>query len=286
LEIDAFDGSLNDARGILRVDSATFDSCPYGPDDLVALEADPNQYAWVAREDGDVVGFVSAFPTHSLRADRWEVDELAVDPRAQGRGLGTALVARAVTEGTRRGGCGLAQAVVSTSNPASQRAFARNGFRQAAGVDLLLYEISGRAPRPARDGVPEVRPAREDDASGIATLSGCALSRVLDLLGHADNLYLVVEGGRGVVGYVELLRVRTLQYTGWWVESISAEDGTRDTYAGLLKEVIERAKVDAFLDEVGILVPVRAGALCRACVGEGFRPKGSYWVYGRELTSG
>jgi len=66
---------------------------------------------------------------------------------------------------------------------------------------------------------------------------------------------------------------------------IDAFDGSLSD-ARLLNKVIERAKADASLDEVGCLVPSQERTLYRACVGEGFRLIGAYWVYARELTGG
>jgi ribosomal protein S18 acetylase RimI-like enzyme len=89
LEIRSFNGTLHDAEGILKVDEGTFGDCYYAAEHILALEADPRQRAWVAEEDGQIVGFVSAFDTHSLDGSRWEIDELAVLPAWQGRGIGT-----------------------------------------------------------------------------------------------------------------------------------------------------------------------------------------------------
>ena len=70
----------------------------------MSLEADPGQYAWLAQEGEQIVGYVSAFATQSLAAGRWEIDELAVHPQAQGRGVGTALVRRALEVGAQQSG--------------------------------------------------------------------------------------------------------------------------------------------------------------------------------------
>ena len=66
IKIRTFDGSRRDAEGIIEVDRVTFGDCLYAPEGIVSLESDPDQYAWVAEEEGRIVGFVSAFVTHSL----------------------------------------------------------------------------------------------------------------------------------------------------------------------------------------------------------------------------
>lgn len=73
---------------------------------------------------------------------------LAVDPAAQGRGVGTALLRRVVAESRRRGKAG----VVCSSQPAmraAHRIYARVGFRRAPerdwsplpGVDLIAFAL-------------------------------------------------------------------------------------------------------------------------------------------------
>ena len=129
------------------------------------------------------MGYVSAFSTYSQAAGRWEVDELAVHPQAQGRGIGTALVARALEVGAQQIDLCEARALVAVDNLASRRVFLKNGFRAADTVHLLAYRANGRVPRSPRPGAPVVRPAQPDadlgkvDAQALDHVDYVALSR-------------------------------------------------------------------------------------------------------------
>jgi ribosomal protein S18 acetylase RimI-like enzyme len=322
--------TASDAQAIVDLDAATFGDCPYTAEYILRLESDPGQYAWLAQESDIVVGFVSAFGTHSLAAGRWEIDALAVHPSAQGRGVGTALVARALQEGNRRAGqredrcarqredwcarqredwrarqredwrarqredwrAGLAQAraLVAVSNHASRRVFEKAGLEPAAEVNLLLYRVSGRVPRPRRPDLPAVRAARQADGPAIALLAGCDPSRAAGCLRRPDNVYLVATVGARLCGYVELLHVRTLQYEGYWVESLAVDAcgldtaRRRATISALLEAAIERTKRQDALDEAGCLVPRTAVDLYEAAIAAGFISLGRYHVLAHEWS--
>jgi len=278
-----FDGSLADAQGIIEVDKSTFGGCAYTAEYICALESDPGRCVWIAEQDGRVVGFVSAFATHSLAASRWEVDELAVRPEAQGHGLGSELVMHAVGEGKRRAGLSVARALVAANNGASQRVFIKNGFAPMAVVDLLLYRVTGRAPRPPQEGLPAVRDARPADAEGIARLCGAAADRVEWLVRQSGNGYSIAGEGPDW-GCMELVPVRTLQYRGYWIESLALA-GSRRVALALFNAAAERAKSDDSIDEVGCLIPATESLLHAASVGEGFKRVGEYVSLARELST-
>jgi ribosomal protein S18 acetylase RimI-like enzyme len=298
--------TASDAQAIVDLDAATFGDCPYTAEYILRLESDPGQYAWLAQESDTVVGFVSAFGTHSLAAGRWEIDALAVHPSAQGRGVGTALVARALQEGNRRArqredrrarqredwraGLAQARALVAVSNHASRRVFEKAGLEPAAEVNLLLYRVSGRVPRPRRPDLPAVRAARQADGPAIALLAGCDPSRAAGCLRRPDNVYLVATVGARLCGYVELLHVRTLQYEGYWVESLAVDAcgldtaRRRATISALLEAAIERTKRQDALDEAGCLVPRTAVDLYEAAIAAGFISLGRYHVLAHEWS--
>jgi ribosomal protein S18 acetylase RimI-like enzyme len=283
LGVRPFEGTAADAQGILEVEHATFDSCPYSADEVVALGRDPAQHIWVAERGERVVGFVVAFPTHSLVTRRWEIDQLAVHPLAQGEGVGSALVARAIGHGLCCTGLDEARGVVRANNLASQRVFRRNSFVAALEVQLLLYRVLGRIPRPSRLDLPVVRLGCIGDAGPIAKVSGCSIDRVTWLLGQTDNVYLVAGDPDKVAAVAELIHVRTLQYEGFWLESILPVQMERGFAAALINAAIEEAKARDNIDEVGLLVPSNALALYTACVSEGFRSIGDYLVFVRNL---
>lgn len=297
VKIRAFDGSLSDARGIIEIDRATFADCPYTAEQVVALEADEGQYAWVAQEGDRVVGYVSAFVTHSLAAGRWEVDELAVHPEAQGRGIGTALVARALEAGAQQAGLHEARALVAVENVASQRVFVKNGFRAVDTVDLLAFRMAGRAPRAPRPGAPVVRPARDDEGAALARLLGgeaADAARMAGQIERGDVQYWVAVppggetakavpmNGCEVLGGAELIHVRTLQYEGLWIEALAvAKRGAAGKRAAcaLLCAAIKQGKQQAGMDLVGYLVPRRERMLYAAAVAEGMNLIETYELF-------
>ena len=142
-----FDGSLADARGLLRVERATFDESPYNAHEVQAMLAGGSQWAWLATLGDDVIGFIIAFPTSRLGGSWWEMDLLAVDPDWAGRGLGRRLIRAAASGGSEL--ADRARAVVATDNVASARAFAKAGFQPVPETHrLLIYRTGGRSLRP------------------------------------------------------------------------------------------------------------------------------------------
>lgn len=131
---------------------------PYvaGDDGYVAVLRDVARRAaeaelLVAADDGDVLGTVTFVPDGGplgeiARPGESEFRMLAVDPSAQGRGVGTALLQRVLDDSGRRGKA----AVVCSSQPtmrAAHRIYERLGFTRAPerdwspvpGVDLLVF---------------------------------------------------------------------------------------------------------------------------------------------------
>jgi ribosomal protein S18 acetylase RimI-like enzyme len=299
LRIRPFAGTLSDAQGLIKVDGETFRQCDYAPAYLLDLLSGPNHWAAVAEEEGRVAGFVSAFETHSLAGDRWEVDELAVRPAYQGRGWGTRLVASAVSRGAAASGLAQARALVAAHNLASQRAFEKVGFHAQAEVDLLLYEVGGRVPRPQITGTPLVREVRRlgtpgagvvgTDAGAIAALGGRPVAEVAALIERPDLTYLLAQEGERTVGYAELIEVRTLQYRGYWLESLVICAGTaradrRRIAKAVFSAAIEAAKRDPALDLAGYLSSREDEGRYAACVSEGFGRIEAYRVYVLDLT--
>lgn len=89
----------------------------------------------VAERDGAVVGYVALHPAGGLatHAHVRTIDGLAVDPSAQGRGIGELLV-RAAVERARAVGAAKVTLRVLGTNPAAQRLYERCGF----GVEGVL----------------------------------------------------------------------------------------------------------------------------------------------------
>jgi ribosomal protein S18 acetylase RimI-like enzyme len=298
LEIRPFAGTLRDAQGLVEVDAETFQQCHYTPAQLIELLSEPDQWAAVAVDRTVVAGFVSAFATNSLAGRCWEVDELAVRSAYRGRGLGTCLAGLATRQGAKAG-LPRARALVATANVASRRAFERTGFRVGKRVDLLLYEIGGRVPRPQVAGAPAVREAGPGDAAAIAGLGGYALDEVARLIAEPGHVYLLAEEDEVLLGYAELIEVHTLQYRGFWLESMRTRageggapapeadagwSGAARTAKALAGAALEVAKRRPDLELVGHLASPADRDGYAAYISEGFRPMGAYHALVRDLA--
>lgn len=279
-----FDGSLDMARGILAIDRATFNDCPYLPEQIVTLLTASDQRAWVAEVNGGVVGFVSAFPTYTMQAEGWEVDLLAVHPRHRRQGIGTALIKQAVG-GASGSGAARARAVVALKNHASRRAFEVAGFQPLPETyHLMRCEVAGAAARTPVPGMEAIHPlASESDASGVLRLSPGLprmASEVARLANMRANTLLIAKHEGCVSAFAELVQVQTLLYAGVWVEMLVAS--RQEEAALLVATAVERAKAEGG-DEIGCLVTVRDWRLRQAFVGEGFTSEGKYLVMLRAL---
>lgn len=270
----SFNGSLKDAQGILAIDRATFNDCPYSPEQIVRLLTGGEQRAWVAQVDGDIAGFVTALPTRTLQAESWEVDLLAVHPRHRRRGIGTALI-RQAAKGARR-----ARAVVAVKNHASRRAFEAAGFRPMPDPrHLMRCDVAGAAARPPVPGMESIHPlSGEADARGVLRLAP-SLSRtvgeVMRLANSAATTLLVTGRDGRISAFVELVQVQTLLYAGAWVEMLVTSQP--DEASLLIAAAIERVKAKG-LGEIGCLVAARNWRLHQAFVGEGFVSVGEYSI--------
>lgn len=107
--------------------------------DVCQAQIDCNACAlWVALEEDEVAGFVSAFLTIGERGSRrWEVDLLAVRRASQGQRLGQRLVEAACRVAQAKKAA-IARAAVRVDNIASQRTFENAGFTTNREIHKLL----------------------------------------------------------------------------------------------------------------------------------------------------
>lgn len=267
--VRAFDGSLADAEGLLAVDRATFNECPYSAREVQAMLSDGAQRAWLAFGGGSVAGFVVAFPTTGLQGPCWEVDLLAVLPEWRGRGLATRLIRAACAGGQRL--ARQARAVVASDNGASIKAFTRAGFRVGAETNkLLIYRTGGLSPHAS-------------PVAGVAIRQAASITEAAAWLpevpagGETPGLALLLAEQDGQpAGYAALVKVETLLYRGVWIESVQAQ--SQKLYEALVHEATNQA-IAAGLDEIGAVVPDREWFLQDSLVGRGFRSLGDfYWL--------
>ncbi len=117
-----------DATSIARVALEVWPDEALDAEHISRLIVEGNRSTQIAELDGEVVGFVDGFLTETASGEpRWEVDLLAVSPRAQGHGLGRALVHASLASG-RDAGARVARGLIRVDNVASERVFAANDF--------------------------------------------------------------------------------------------------------------------------------------------------------------
>ena len=279
--IRAFDGSLSDAKGLLAVEGATFNESPYTAEQVRAMLSVGDQRAWLAIGEGQVVGFVVAFPTHGLRGVCWEIDLLAVHPDWTRRGLATRLIRTAASAGASI--AGKARAVVSTENAGSGRAFQRAGFRRAGRCELLIFRTEDGLPRPWHAlGMTIHQTHGVDDVAGCVQRLGPSfeLADLSELQEQQNWTLLVAEAGDEIAGCAELSEVQTLLYHGVWIESLAA---TRSAVRVALAHGALEYGVDAGLDEIGMMVPAAEHSLRVALQETGFRSLGTFDWFETEL---
>jgi len=297
--IRAFDGSLADAEGLLAVERATFDECPYTAQEVRAmLQPGSPQYAWLAIEGDtpsglrspvreDITGFVIAFPVSSLQGAWWEIDLVAVHPDRQGRGLGRQLIRTATA-----GGEGLAsrsRAVVAADNRRSARAFVGAGFQaEPTACTLLIYRLDERKPSPQPTpgiSVHEAASVAEAAAwqvplSASWRVEDLELAETAPIQNHPGPTLLLAEHLGRPAGYAELIEVETLLYRGIWIESFAASSrAVRET---LICYAIDRAMA-AGLDEASSMVPRQNQPLLHTLLAAGFRSLGAYRWFSVDL---
>lgn len=107
--------SSDDATAIARIAESSFGD-PFDQEGIRRLLQAGRNYTLVALDAGSVVGFADNFVTVSGTGDqRLELDLLAVEPQAQGKGIGRRLIAESILVG-RALGLPLLRALVSTEN--------------------------------------------------------------------------------------------------------------------------------------------------------------------------
>jgi GNAT superfamily N-acetyltransferase len=276
--IRPFDGSLADAEGLLAVEKATFDEAPYSAEQVCDMLVDGPQRAWLAIGDGGIVGFVIAFATTGLRGACWEIDFLAVLPAWRGRRLATRLIRAAASQGATI--AHRARGVVATDNRASERAFARAGFRRAEQCALLIYR-------------PQEQPPPPWSAPGLTVREAAGVEEVTEWLrgegvpdssgarqGSQRFTVLLVEQDGQPAGYAELIEVQTILYRGLWIESMAAS--TQIARAALVHSALSRAAADG-LDEVGAMAPEDDRPWQGALLEAGFRSLGDFYWFRADL---
>jgi GNAT superfamily N-acetyltransferase len=145
------------------------------------MDTDPGG-CWVAERDGRVAGVALAL----VREGTWGFSLFGVAEALQGRGIGRALFERCWEYGDGAAG----HLILSSTNPAAMRRYARTGLR------LLPCVAAAGVPDLSR--APDVDDVRDAGADGIALAD--AIGRELRGAGHGRDLPVVLaHGGRLLV---------------------------------------------------------------------------------------
>ena len=213
-----------------------------------ALIASPTVYAYVAEQDGRVVGSNFVFEGDAIRS----MGPLTIEPALQGAGIGRKLVQTTVER--TRGALGV-RFCADAFNPGSVPMYASLGFE----VKEPLLLMRGTCRNPPAPGY-AVRPlvAGDLDACGLACNRIHGVQRTSELRGAAEAFkpYVVERDGR-ITGYLTAA-------TFWQMNHGVAE--TEADMAALI------AGASAASDEpVSLLLPIRQASLFRWCLAEGLR---------------
>ncbi len=265
---------LPTAEAVLGVEQHSLGDSAYSAQEILAVMQRPEHVVHVARFGGAVVGFCSAFVTHSRGGPQLELDMLGVLPEHRGRGLGTRLLQASICDG-QRAGIGRFRGVVSLDNIASQRAFARAGLSPLKVVrHMLIYTIRGSVPVALQNG------ARWEALDRGIFASPAGDRPALSGRDTSQRAIRVLSGQQRMIALAECQFVHTLSYGGVWVEH--AEAGTSSAQSALARAVVEWAKTtDA--DEVGYLMPVDERQTGRdprlPWLSQGYEDAGGYRIY-------
>lgn len=135
-----FDSDVLEALQRL-VPQLTFNNPSPSDRDLTALIASESSVLFVARTDADmIVGAANVTIYRVVTGVRAIIEDVIVDIPVRGRGIGEALVRRAMEEARSRG----APAVTLTSNPgreAANRLYQRMGFKRRD-TNAYIYKFS------------------------------------------------------------------------------------------------------------------------------------------------
>jgi GNAT superfamily N-acetyltransferase len=133
--------------------------------------------AWVASRDGEVCGIALAL----VREGIWGLSQFGVGEAVQGRGVGSALLARTLAYGDGVRG----RIILSSEHPAAIRLYARTGIPVRPSLSAAGIVDQAR--------IPDLVGVEEADAGGIAVAD--AIGREIRGAGHGRDLPVALRFG-------------------------------------------------------------------------------------------
>lgn len=267
---------FDDARTLLAVEHDSLADSPYTPRQIVSVLGRPEHYAYLAFVEDEAVGFCSCIQTPLGEKGQLEIDMLGVLAPYRRQGIGASLIARGVVEAMERDVCNY-RAVVAVDNVASQRTFQSLGFTQVSTVEMIVYQVRGRAP------VPFLPPGWAWRTLFEGSLDGSTLSHTFGATGVGREVHYLLDERGNIMGAAECLQVQTMAYTGLWLEKfVVSSNGITEQMA---RALAERAKA-LNVDEVGYLLP-HGGAdeALIPLVAAGYENVGRYLVLRGDATT-
>lgn len=256
---------MADAQAIARLEAATLGDSDLTPAEMLSVLTLPGQFVYLADAKEDCVGMLATFDTPAPGGTRLELDMLGVVQDWRGRGVAKELVKRAIAEGRVRG-CTQMRAIVATDNLASRCVFEHCGLEVHGKPRHLLTRALAGFSRTSY-----LPPGWSLDVIGDLARSAPSMDESWELQGHRG--LLVRDARRNLVAAVALLRVQTMAYSGYWIEKITAVDGTA---AGVVLAAAAEDAKEARLDEVGVLLGVD-DPLAHVAQTTGYESAGTYY---------
>jgi ribosomal protein S18 acetylase RimI-like enzyme len=129
-----------DAALLQRVADEVFDN-PVDPKLTAEFLADPRHALCVAVDDGTIVGFASGVRyVHPDKPSEFWVNEVAIAPTHQRRGLGKAIMTELLAF-ARREGCGEAWVLTDEDNGPARALYAAVGGEESLGVVMVTFPL-------------------------------------------------------------------------------------------------------------------------------------------------
>lgn len=271
--IVAYDGSSEQTAALRVIVADALQAT--SPPTAAAIQARlrwPASRTWLAavQPGGQLAGFLSTFHTDSRAGRRIEFDLLAVHPAVQRQGLAGLLMREALAH-WRAAGAVSGRALVRQGNLASERVFLRAGFEPLGWQGrLMLCTLPGKADR-RTSGAVVVRSATGADIPQLARRWPACES----LPAGDDSGLIVAHRGGAPCGFVELLAVHTVTYSGAWLESLLAVDDDESVIAALIDAAADWA-LRRSLDVAGAVVDLTRRPVHRQLARSGYRSAGIY----------
>jgi GNAT superfamily N-acetyltransferase len=133
---------------------------------VAAVLESPDHSTLVAQKQREITGFVDGFLTRRGKETCWEVDLLAVEPESRGERLGEALVRANCAVGFEQG-ADACRSLIQVDNIASQKTFARCGFKLDEAPHMLFVTTEGDIPRDKADSARRIIPVVTMNYRGV-----------------------------------------------------------------------------------------------------------------------